>query len=202
MANNASWFTLSSLRWGISLLIGIAIGVGFGFNHRNNQDPGDPHLLSQIPTDALNTDRQKRLNLKWLPSLNPPLGDDNPALLSFWASWCYPCLVELPDLNQLAARFKDQGLRVILVNVDNPKDLNSARDHFEENVKELPFLHDRQFKLSQSLRIELLPYHFLITGNGQIFARWTGAMNWQSDELQQSIKSFLEKPEALAASLR
>ena len=52
-------------------------------------------------------------------------------VLNFWATWCIPCLTEIPDLNELSSRLKDEGLVVISISDETP-------DHLNEFVKMLP----------------------------------------------------------------
>lgn len=50
-------------------------------------------------------------------------------LLSFWATWCEPCVEEMPQLHRLQERFEDHGLRIVSVAVDNlPPDVSAFRD--------------------------------------------------------------------------
>jgi len=45
-------------------------------------------------------------------------------LINFWASWCVPCLREIPDLVELAERYHDQGLTLVAFSLDDPGDLD------------------------------------------------------------------------------
>lgn len=47
----------------------------------------------------------------------------NAVIVNFWATWCAPCLKELPDLDRLQQEYHDQGLKVIAVSIDRPKTL-------------------------------------------------------------------------------
>ncbi|HVS12619.1 MAG TPA: TlpA disulfide reductase family protein [Thermoanaerobaculia bacterium] len=48
-------------------------------------------------------------------------------LINFWATWCIPCRYELPDLDLLQQRYRDRGLQVITVTIDQPEKLEAAR---------------------------------------------------------------------------
>lgn len=48
---------------------------------------------------------------------------DSPVIVNFWATYCVPCLKELPDLDRLQEEFRDQGLKVLAVSIDRPKKL-------------------------------------------------------------------------------
>ncbi len=47
-------------------------------------------------------------------------------IVNFWATYCVPCLKELPDLDRLQEEFRDQGLRVLAVSIDRPKKLEKT----------------------------------------------------------------------------
>lgn len=58
-------------------------------------------------------------------------------VINFWATWCKPCVKELPYFEQLHANLKDQGIEVVLVSLDFPKDLEK---------KLVPFVQERQLQ--------------------------------------------------------
>jgi thiol-disulfide isomerase/thioredoxin len=47
-------------------------------------------------------------------------------LLNFWATWCRPCLKEIPELTALAGKYRAQGLRLVAVSLDEPGDLHTV----------------------------------------------------------------------------
>jgi len=51
--------------------------------------------------------------------------DDKIRVINFWATWCAPCVKELPYFDQIHEKFKDQNIEVILVSLDDPKKIES-----------------------------------------------------------------------------
>ena len=54
------------------------------------------------------------------------LEDDKVYVLNFWATWCKPCIVELPAFEELNAKYKDENVEVVLVSLDFPQKLESS----------------------------------------------------------------------------
>ena len=68
--------------------------------------------------------------------LNPLMGkkiklenylSNGPVLINFWATWCAPCIKEMPYLDQFEKKYKDKGFSVLAVSVDNQKSLSQVR---------------------------------------------------------------------------
>jgi thiol-disulfide isomerase/thioredoxin len=51
-------------------------------------------------------------------------------LMNFWASWCDPCVEEIPDLLKITREFRPYGLEVILVSIDEPEDIDTKTAPF------------------------------------------------------------------------
>lgn len=63
--------------------------------------------------------------------------NDSIYLVNFWATWCKPCIEELPDFLKISTKFKDEKLKLILVSLD-------FSNHIEQRV--IPFLKDNKIK--------------------------------------------------------
>lgn len=66
-------------------------------------------------------------------SLLKDLSDDTTYVVNFWATWCGPCVKELPYFEELNAMYSDQSFRQILVSLDDPKKLSTKVIPFIEN---------------------------------------------------------------------
>lgn len=82
-------------------------------------------------------------------------------IVDFWASWCEPCKVELPALNKLYLKYKDKGLVVVGVNVDDdPKD---AKAFLAGTPVEFPLVFDKGKKMAESIGVEKMPTSFILS---------------------------------------
>jgi len=87
-------------------------------------------------------------------------------LVDFWASWCAPCKVSFPALNDLAARFGPRGLVVVGINVDESK--SAMQEFLRGTPARFPVMHDAQQKLVQRVDVAAMPTSFLIDASGKV----------------------------------
>lgn len=92
-------------------------------------------------------------------------------LLNFWASWCEPCVRELPQLQRLHERHAADGLVVLGVSDEDP---GKARRHLEELGIGYPSLLDVDGSVMQSYRIHAIPTSLIVGRDGQLLKRLEG----------------------------
>ena len=113
-------------------------------------------------------------------------------VVNFWASWCIPCLVEMPSLIALQKEFASQGVKVLLINVDeNPEEripMTMSRLKID-----FPSYIDHEQKLSELLSIEGLPATAILDRNRKILLFHEGEKDWNSKKVQKLIREFLQK---------
>ncbi|HEX8779393.1 MAG TPA: TlpA disulfide reductase family protein, partial [Rhodanobacter sp.] len=99
-------------------------------------------------------------------------------LLNFWASWCGPCLDELPALDKAQTKFGDQGTIVLAIAMDEPA---RVRAFLGRHPVRFPILLGRMAPPSTSLLWgdsgEILPYTVLIGADGRVIATHRGPLN-------------------------
>ena len=118
---------------------------------------------------------------------------DRPMLVNFWASWCPPCVHELPDLAILDRALAADGMGVMLVGIDR-----KGRDFGENFLKEKGIkIPSRVYAptndLPRELKIKVMPTSFLITAEGQMIGRIEGPLDWSSPEVISAVRSALLK---------
>jgi cytochrome c biogenesis protein CcmG/thiol:disulfide interchange protein DsbE len=108
-------------------------------------------------------------------------------VLNFWASWCGPCVEEMPSLLQLQQRFKDKGVAVVGVSIDVDGD---AYHKFLKDYKiDFVTVRDPDQKTSAVYGSFKWPETYIIDRNGIVRRKFIGAVEWGQPE----IVDFLNK---------
>ena len=107
-------------------------------------------------------------------------------LLDFWATWCVPCRVELPNLELLHRDFKDKGLLVLGVDTEEPKDQTAFMEKFGYTFR---FLVDPNEKVKNLYAVGGIPATVLIDKDGNIQMFDTGAASY--DSLRETVRRMI-----------
>ncbi|MDH3715031.1 MAG: TlpA family protein disulfide reductase [Gammaproteobacteria bacterium] len=94
------------------------------------------------------------------------LAAEKVVLLNFWASWCYPCLLEMPEFEKLHAQFKDQGFTVVAVSVYD--EFEPAKAFQDEHKFSFPMLFDHKKEATERFFVEVVPQTYLIGRDGML----------------------------------
>ncbi|MFL6721259.1 MAG: TlpA family protein disulfide reductase [Sphingomonas sp.] len=106
-----------------------------------------------------------------------------PVLLNFWATWCAPCVKELPTLDKLAASHREDGqLGVLAVSQDSAPKASVEAFLKKLKVGDLGAYRDPKMTLAGGLGAEVLPTSILFDANGKEVWRYVGDLDWTSPE--------------------
>jgi thiol-disulfide isomerase/thioredoxin len=122
-------------------------------------------------------------------------------LVNLWATWCEPCLREMPSLARMQLRLSDK-ITVVAVSEDRggSKTVEPFIDKLE--LKSIKTYLDPKSTAERAFKVQGLPTSFLIDRQGRILGRVEGAAEWDSPELLDILKSFLDDDETIKASFR
>lgn len=110
-------------------------------------------------------------------------------LLSFWATWCGPCRLELPHFEDLQKEFGLDDFSVIAVSADTRK---HDIEKFSDELKlKLPLLYDPGLKVNQSYRIQAMPMAFILDHSGKIRHIHKGFKEGQLPLYDKEIKALI-----------
>jgi thiol-disulfide isomerase/thioredoxin len=104
-----------------------------------------------------------------------------PLLVNLWATWCGPCVVEMPSLDALALR-QSEAIKVLTISQDADDGRRKVADFFAaRNFQRLePYL-DSRMDLMMGLRLDTLPTTILYDAQGREVWRMTGMADWSGD---------------------
>ncbi|MDO7834551.1 TlpA disulfide reductase family protein [Sphingobium sp. HBC34] len=110
-----------------------------------------------------------------------------PLLVNLWATWCAPCIAEMPTLDRVAATYGPKGLAVLTISQDS-QGLKAARSFFEKH--KLPHLKgwaDPETEFGFHYATGLLPTTVIYDAQGKEMVRVIGAMDWEGPEAKALI---------------
>ena len=103
-----------------------------------------------------------------------------PTLVNLWATWCAPCIKELPTLEKLS-KDKQSGVYVATVNQDMAPRA-SVEAFLEKHKLDVPLYRDPKMAVSGALGAEVLPTSILYDANGKEVWRYVGDLDWTGAE--------------------
>ena len=120
--------------------------------------------------------------------------EGQPVLINLWATWCAPCVREMPLLDEVAADY-GSDLNVITISQDMGDPIKVAAFFEENGLENLPQWIDPQLRLGEAVGAETLPTTVLYDRTGQEVWRVTGDFDWSSDVARAAIEEVVETPE-------
>ena len=112
-------------------------------------------------------------------------------MLNFWATWCGPCRVEMPAMEQLYRMFQRKDFEILAVSTD-AQGAAITRPFQQENRLTFPILHDPDYRVGLTYGARSLPMTFLIDRQGIIRHQVFGARDWEAPEAQQLIQMLMK----------
>ena len=114
-------------------------------------------------------------------------------LLNFWATWCAPCVRELPTMDRLQARLGAEGLSVVAVSWDRGG-LGVVAPFLERlGIEQLEIYLDPKGSTGRDFGVRGLPTTLLIDADGRIAGGIEGPLEWDSPEALELIRHYLNK---------
>ena len=147
-------------------------------------------------------------NLAWLDELravpdtpfliaNEELGDmslfkGKAVVLNFWATWCPPCIAEMPTLNRLAEEHGGDDLVVVTMAMDRASEEQIAAFYEQIDAAHLGIYRDPQMHFGRAMHVFGLPTTVLIDHNGYVVAQLVGEADWAGEAALEAILPLAE----------
>jgi len=112
-------------------------------------------------------------------------------VINFWATWCTPCIKEIPSLNRL--KDKMQGSKFELISINYAEDKKTILDFMDKVKVDFPVLLDQEGAFANKWNIIAYPSTFVIGKDGKIKYGVNAAIEWDSPEVITEIKALLNE---------
>ena len=163
-------------------------GYDFSFNQLTamissqlNTSLGHPYM--DFETSILD----KKGGYEGKAKLSDYVGKNKIVLLDFWASWCTPCMNEVPNLKAAYKKFKSKGFEIVSVSVDDEADawVKAVKDNGMNWVQLWNGTEDMENSAAMQYVVTAIPSTFLIDADGTIIGR-----NLRGSELEEALEDY------------
>ena len=112
-------------------------------------------------------------------------------LVNFWASWCLPCLLEMPSMSRLADTLNEKDFEIVTINTSDAA--GRIRETLKRLQVDLLVLQDPDSKTFMTWHGRILPTSYLFDHTGQIRYRAVGPINWDDVDVLLKIKQLIKR---------
>ncbi len=114
-------------------------------------------------------------------------------LLNLWATWCAPCLKELPSLDRLQAQLGGDRFQVVAVSIDRGG-AEAVRPYFDRlKISHLTIYVESKDRLAQALGVQVLPSTIIIDPHGLMAGKMVGAAEWEAPEARALLQHYIDQ---------
>ncbi len=125
-------------------------------------------------------------------SLKDELGG-GPVLLSFWATWCKPCIEEMTKYKDIYSIYKDKGLKVLAISIDDERTVAKVKPFVRSKNYPFPVLLDTNSDVARKYYAQNIPYSVLLDKSGNIIYTHLGYMKGDELKMKNKIDELINK---------
>jgi peroxiredoxin len=118
---------------------------------------------------------------------------DKVLVLNVWATWCPPCIYEMPSFERLHQAVRDTNLRIVAISVDEFVGGDSVLAFARGLGVTFEILHDSSRTIDRAYQITGYPETFVIARDGTIRKKWIGPADWSSEENVALVRGLLRR---------
>ena len=119
--------------------------------------------------------------------------DGRPVIISFWATWCKPCNLELNTIKDLYDEWQEEtGVKIVAVSIDDARTASRVKPHVDGNDWPYEVYLDQNSDLKRQMGVVNVPHTFVLNGDGEIVWQHTGYQSGAEEELIEQVRALIK----------
>ena len=143
--------------------------------------------VNRLPSVTIRTMDGKQFNTAELHN------DGKPFVISFWATWCKPCVREFTSLSEVYEEWQEEtGVKIFAISVDDSRTSKNVLPFVSAKGWEFDFFLDANGDFKRAMNVNLIPHTFIVNGKGEVVWQHTSFAEGGELEMLEIIKSLIE----------
>ena len=114
--------------------------------------------------------------------------DGKPMIISFWATWCKPCIRELMTINEEYEEWQEEtGVKLIAISIDDARTMNKVAPFVNGKAWEYEVYIDANADFKRAMNVNNVPHTFLINGDGEVVWQHNSYAPGDEEELYEKV---------------
>ena len=141
-------------------------------------------LHAQVPNVQL-----KDINGNTVQTASIVNNNGKPVIISFWATWCKPCLRELKAIHEVYPDWQDEtGVKMIIVSIDEAQNANKVTPLVDGFGWEYEVLLDPNSDFKRAMNVQNVPHVFVLDGKGKIVYNHAGYVDGGEEDIYEALQ--------------
>lgn len=142
------------------------------------------YSVAQLPNITIKDINGKQVNMRQLSQSGKPM------IISFFASWCKPCMRELNAINDVYEEWQEEyGVQVVAVSIDRAQDQEKVKPLVDGNGWDFMVLLDADNEFKRAMQVQNIPHVFVVDKNGTIVEQHNGYVDGEESKLVEKFKN-------------
>jgi len=146
----------------------------------------DAKNYGKVPSVEVKTLDGKTVNMSEISN------DGKPIIITFWATWCKPCIKEHDAINDLYEDWVDEtGVKMIAISIDNARSSKRVAPTVNGKSWEFEVLLDENSDFKRAMNVNVPPHTFIVNGEGNIVWQHVGYLDGDEEEYIEIVKKVI-----------
>jgi thiol-disulfide isomerase/thioredoxin len=164
----------------ILALLGLVLMLSSGYAQENSKNFG------KVPAIEVKTMEGDPFNMSSLSN------DGKPIIITFWATWCKPCIKEHDAINDVYEDWVDEtGVKMYAISIDNARSSRQVLPLVNGKSWEFEVLLDENGDFKRAMNVNIPPHTFIVDGNGMIVWQHVGYLDGDEEEYIEIVEKLI-----------